>query len=203
MAGFSFHQNGFRPAPDIVIRDAHGQPLWNGPVALDDSVAGSPHGVMSVPGEDNMGLEMLLTKAADGTIGVLFLPYKATGLNPDGTPTTQSLTPFFEMFMAAYFVVAVHIAVANGHYVSVPFLLLFLFDFGYVGTVSAWQGSLGQSVRRLWQRAERAPSLSMVAAPLVAAMPDCTPGPVLLTSDRSARPVRSRAAGEHQDTAAV
>ena len=95
VAGFSFHQNGFRPAPDIVIRDAHGQALWNGPVALADSAAGSPHGVMSVPGENNMGLEMLLTKAADGTVGVLFLPYRATGLNPDGTPITKSLTPFF------------------------------------------------------------------------------------------------------------
>ena len=95
VAGFTFHQNGFRPAPDIVIRDAKGQPLWSGPVALDDSVAGSPHGVMSVPGEDNIGLEMLLTKAADSTVGVLFLPYRATGLNPDGTPITQSLTPFF------------------------------------------------------------------------------------------------------------
>ena len=93
--GFSFHQNGFRPAPNIVIRDSKGEPLWTGPVSLDDSVAGSPHGVMSVPGEDNVGLEMLLTKATDGTDGVLFLPYRATGLNPDGTPITQSLTPFF------------------------------------------------------------------------------------------------------------
>lgn len=95
VAGFTFHQNGFRPAPDIVIRDAHGQPLWDGPVALDDSVAGSPHGVMSVPGENNIGLEMLLSKANDGTTGILFLPYRATGLNPDGTPITESLTPFF------------------------------------------------------------------------------------------------------------
>ena len=45
----------------------------------------------------------------------------------------KSLTPFFELLMAAYFVVAVRIALANGHYVSVPFLLLFLFGFGYVG----------------------------------------------------------------------
>ncbi len=95
VAGFTFHQNGFRPAPDIIIRDAQGQPLWNGPVPLDDTVAGSPHGTMSVPGEGNLGLEMLLTKASDGTAGVLFLPYRATGQNPDGTPITQSLTPFF------------------------------------------------------------------------------------------------------------
>ena len=101
VAGFTFHQNGFRPAPDIVIRDSQGQPLWDGPVALDDSVAGSPHGVMSVPGENNIGLEMLLTKAQDGTTGVLFLPYRATGLNPDGTPITQSLTPVLRARSAA------------------------------------------------------------------------------------------------------
>ncbi len=95
VGGFTFHQNGFRPAPDIVIRDSKGQPLWDGPVALDDTVGGSPHGVMSVPGETNVGLEMLLSKASDGTTGVLFLPYRATGLNPDGTPITSSLTPFF------------------------------------------------------------------------------------------------------------
>jgi hypothetical protein len=115
----------------------------------------------------------------------------------------RSLTPTAELLMAAYFMVAVEVAVEHGHYLSVPFLLLFLFGFGYVGTVSAWQGSLGQSLRRLWQRAESTPALSMVAAPLVAAMPDCTPGPVLLTSDRPARPVRARAASEHQDSAAV
>ncbi len=95
VAGFTFHQNGFRPAPDLVIKDSKGQPLWSGPVALDDTAAGSPHGTMSVPGQGNIGLEMLLTKASDGTTGVLFLPYRATGQNPDGTPITTSLTPFF------------------------------------------------------------------------------------------------------------
>ncbi len=80
--GFTFHQNGFRPAPDLIIRDSKGQPLWNGAVPLDDTVAGSPHGTMSVPGEGNIGLEMLLTNASDGTEGVLFLPYRATGHEP-------------------------------------------------------------------------------------------------------------------------
>jgi hypothetical protein len=115
----------------------------------------------------------------------------------------RSLTPVAELLMAAYFMVAVEVAIAHGHYISVPFLLLFLFGFGYVGTVSAWQGWLGQSLRRLWQRAEEAPAVSLVSAPLVVAMPDCTPGPVLLTSDRHARPARSRVAGERQDSATV
>jgi cytochrome c biogenesis protein len=95
VAGYTFHQNGFRPAPDLVIRDAQGAPLWVGPYALQDSVAGSPHGILSVPGRD-VGLEMLLTKAPDGTAGILFLPNRPTGAqNADGTPEIGTLTPFF------------------------------------------------------------------------------------------------------------
>jgi hypothetical protein len=112
----------------------------------------------------------------------------------------KSLTPFFELLMAAYFVVAVHIAFANGHYVSVPFLLLFLFGFGYVGALSAWQGGFGQALRKLWQREE-----PLVAAPLVVAMPDATPAPVLLptTVRTSPRPVRAREESDHREHAAV
>ena len=50
---------------------------------------------------------------------------------------------------------------------KVPFVLLFLFGFGYVGTVSAWQARLGQSLCRFWQRRESA--VSLVAAPGCAA----------------------------------
>ena len=113
----------------------------------------------------------------------------------------RSLTPAAELLMAGYFMVAVEVAIEHGHYISVPFLLLFLFGFGYVGTVSAWQAWLGQSLHRFWQRPESA--VSLVAAPLVVAMPDCTPGPVLITSDRSARPARSRAGSDRQDSATV
>jgi cytochrome c biogenesis protein ResB len=38
---------------------------------------------------------MILTKAADGTNGVLFLPYRATGTAADGSPAMEQLTPFF------------------------------------------------------------------------------------------------------------
>jgi cellulose synthase/poly-beta-1,6-N-acetylglucosamine synthase-like glycosyltransferase len=113
----------------------------------------------------------------------------------------RSLTPAAELLMAGYFMVAVEVAIEHGHYISVPFLLLFLFGFGYVGTVSAWQAWLGQSLGRFWQRRESA--VSLVAAPLVVAMPDCTPGPVLITSDRSARPARSRGSSDRQDSATV
>ena len=113
----------------------------------------------------------------------------------------RSLTPAAELLMAGYFMVAVEVAIEHGHYISVPFLLLFLFGFGYVGTVSAWQAWLGQSLGRFWQRRESA--VSLVAAPLVVAMPDCTPGPVLITSDRAARPARSRGSSDRQDSATV
>ncbi len=59
----------------------------------------------------------------------------------------KSLTPIFELAMAGYFVVAVAFAVRNGHYVSLPFLMLFLCGFGYVGWASLWQGALGTALR--------------------------------------------------------
>ncbi len=108
----------------------------------------------------------------------------------------KSLTPFFELLMAAYFVVAVRIALANGHYVSVPFLLLFLFGFGYVGLLSAWQGALGQAFRRLWRRTEDAVETAL-PAPLVTATPDATPCPVVLPPGSERRlAARARARGE-------
>jgi hypothetical protein len=117
----------------------------------------------------------------------------------------KSLTPFLEMFMAAYFVVAVHIAVANGHYVSVPFLLLFLFGFAYVGALSAWQGGFGQALRGLWRRQERAVvPVSVMSAPFIAAMPDATPGPILLPMEaRSPRLSRARTDNDARDSASI
>jgi len=114
----------------------------------------------------------------------------------------KSLTPFFEMFMAAYFVVAVHIAVSNGHYVSVPFLLLFLFGFAYVGALSMWQGGFGQALRGLVRREEQAVvPVSMMSAPFIAAMPDATPGPILLPVEaRSPRPARARVENDAHDS---
>ncbi|MES1206600.1 MAG: glycosyltransferase family 2 protein, partial [Pseudomonadota bacterium] len=59
----------------------------------------------------------------------------------------KSLTPFIELGLAAYFVVAIAVALQHRHYISVPCLLLFLWGFGYVGWGSVWQGSLGASLR--------------------------------------------------------
>jgi cellulose synthase/poly-beta-1,6-N-acetylglucosamine synthase-like glycosyltransferase len=107
----------------------------------------------------------------------------------------KSLTPLFELTMAAYFLVAVRIALLNGHYVSIPFLLLFLFGFGYVGTLSAWQGAWGQACRRLWTRTQDV-ALPALPPPLVTATPDATPCPVLLPPGPRRQPRRARAPGE-------
>ena len=61
----------------------------------------------------------------------------------------RSLTPFFELALAGYFVVAMWVAYDHRHYLSMPFLALFLCGYGYVGGASLWQGAVGQSVRAL------------------------------------------------------
>lgn len=64
----------------------------------------------------------------------------------------KSVTPFIEVALAAYFLEAMFIAFQHHHYLSMPFLMLFLVGFGYVGVLSVWQGWLGQSLRRLVTR---------------------------------------------------
>jgi len=69
--------------------------------------------------------------------------------------SAKSITPFIEVAMAAYFVVAIGVALRHGHYLSLPFLGLFLYGFGYVGLVSLWQGRFGAAVRGLFGRPHR------------------------------------------------
>jgi cellulose synthase/poly-beta-1,6-N-acetylglucosamine synthase-like glycosyltransferase len=59
----------------------------------------------------------------------------------------KSLTPVVELTLAAYFVVAIAVAVKHGHFLSLPFLGLFLCGFGYVGWASLWQGGTGLAMR--------------------------------------------------------
>jgi cytochrome c biogenesis protein len=92
IAGYTFHQNGFGPAPYLVVRDADGKPLWDGAVPLTDTAADSPYGILSVPGRD-LGLQLLLSKTADGAGSVLLLPYRITRENPDGSPIVDHFTP--------------------------------------------------------------------------------------------------------------
>lgn len=52
---------------------------------------------------------------------------------------TKSLVPLVEVLFAIYFAIATVIAVNAGHYVSLPFMLLFTLGFGYVGVLSLHQ----------------------------------------------------------------
>ena len=92
VAGYTFHQNGFGAAPHLVVRDAAGKPLWDAKVPLTDQAAGSPYGILAVPGRD-LGLQLLLAREPDGTGVVLVLPYKVIGTNPDGSPIPQNYAP--------------------------------------------------------------------------------------------------------------
>jgi cellulose synthase/poly-beta-1,6-N-acetylglucosamine synthase-like glycosyltransferase len=51
----------------------------------------------------------------------------------------KTLIPYFELFMAAYFGAALLVAYRGSHFFSMPFLLLFLVGFLYVGALSAFQ----------------------------------------------------------------
>ena len=63
--GFVFHQNTFGPAADLVIRDAAGALVWDGPLLLDDELLGRPQGFMTIPGAD-AGLVAVLSEGGDG-----------------------------------------------------------------------------------------------------------------------------------------
>jgi hypothetical protein len=74
----------------------------------------------------------------------------------------KSITPFIEVAMALYFVIAIGVAVDHGHYLSLPFLGLFLCGFGYVGCVSLWQGSVGAAIRNAFGSRARGRAVQVV-----------------------------------------
>ena len=90
--GYSFHQNGFGPAPDLLIRDATGATLWSGPVPLTEQHEGLPFGILSVPSRD-VGLQLLLDRGPGGVGVLLVLPYRVVGTRPDGSPEVSVLDP--------------------------------------------------------------------------------------------------------------
>ncbi len=92
IGGYTFHQNGFGAAPHLVVKDTAGRPLWDGQVPLTDQAAGSPYGILAVPGRD-LGLQLLLSRKADGTGVVLVLPYRVTGTDAAGDPIPQNFPP--------------------------------------------------------------------------------------------------------------
>jgi cytochrome c biogenesis protein len=92
IAGYTFHQNGFGPAPYLVVRDAGGQPLWDAQVPLTDSAGGLPYGILSVPGRD-LGLQLLLDRAGDGRGMLIVLPYRVVGTDAAGDPIAENYAP--------------------------------------------------------------------------------------------------------------
>jgi len=92
VAGYTFHQNGFGPAPYLVVRDADGEPLWDAQVPLTDSAGGLPYGILAVPGRD-LGLQLLLDRAADGRGLVIVLPYRVVGTDAAGQPIPENYAP--------------------------------------------------------------------------------------------------------------
>jgi cytochrome c biogenesis protein len=92
VGGYTFHQNGFGPAPHIVVKDADGAPLWDAKVPMVDSAGGAPYETMAVPGRD-LGLQLLLARDAAGAGMLVVLPYRIVGQNADGTPQVQNFDP--------------------------------------------------------------------------------------------------------------
>jgi cytochrome c biogenesis protein len=89
IGGYTFHQNGFGPAPHLVIRDAAGAPLWDAKVPLTGAAGGAPYETMAVPGRD-LGLQLLLGRNEVGEGILVVLPYRILGTNPDGTDQIQN-----------------------------------------------------------------------------------------------------------------
>ena len=92
VGGYTFHQNGFGPAPHIVVKDTSGAPLWDAKVPMLGSAGGNPYETMAVPGMD-LGLQLLLAKAEVGEGVLVVLPYRITGTNPDGNDQVQNFDP--------------------------------------------------------------------------------------------------------------
>jgi cytochrome c biogenesis protein ResB len=56
---------------------------------MTDQVAGLPYATLGVPGRD-LGLQLLLDRAEDGTGVLIALPYRVSGTAADGQPIAQS-----------------------------------------------------------------------------------------------------------------
>jgi cytochrome c biogenesis protein len=89
VAGYTFHQNGFGPAPHLLLKDTSGRTLWDAPVPMTDQVGGLPYATLGVPGRA-LGLQLLLDRGEDGSAVLIAVPYKVTGTAADGQPLAQS-----------------------------------------------------------------------------------------------------------------
>jgi cellulose synthase/poly-beta-1,6-N-acetylglucosamine synthase-like glycosyltransferase len=91
----------------------------------------------------------------------------------------RSLMPFIELSLSAYFAVAMVVAFNHHHYLSMPFLALFLCGYGYVGGASLWQGNLGRAVREFFTRT---PAVEVTEPDAVMPMPPPIPVAVAASS---------------------
>ena len=73
-----------------------GRPGRRGPAAVGrprsrstDSAAGRPYGILAVPGRD-IGLQLLLEQAEDGTGVLIVLPYRVVGTDADGSRSPRT-----------------------------------------------------------------------------------------------------------------
>jgi cytochrome c biogenesis protein len=87
--GYTFHENNFGPAPDLLISDRDARPLWDAPVPFDGAAGGFPYGRLLVPGSDIL-LEFQL-RPVDGVSTVVIQPSRIVGENADGTVKTELL----------------------------------------------------------------------------------------------------------------
>ena len=99
IAGYTFHQNGFGPAPHILLKSAAGAILLDAPVPMTDALDGRPYTSIGIPGRD-MGLKLLLDKAADGAGILIAIPYRVVGTAADGQPI-EDLYPAVDLEPAA------------------------------------------------------------------------------------------------------
>lgn len=84
--GYTFHQNGFGPAPDVEVRSTTDDGiLWSGPIPLTEQLGGRPFGAVPIPG-GQFGLELLLDKSDQGVGALVIVPYFVRGVFPDGRP---------------------------------------------------------------------------------------------------------------------
>ncbi len=88
VAGYTFHQNGFGPAPDLLIKDKTGAVLWSGPAPMTETNGDLPYGTLPVPGRD-VGLELLLVRDTNGVGTLITIPYRVIPATDGSDPTIQ------------------------------------------------------------------------------------------------------------------
>ena len=93
IGGYTFHQNGFGPAPDLLIRDASGQALWSGPVPMTEQFQTLPFAELVVPGRDVV-LNLLLNRQTDGTALEPLALARGESATSEGTDFSVELRAF-------------------------------------------------------------------------------------------------------------